>query len=485
MLLTLSVLLTIAITACGGSRSSFPDNPPEGTYLPDPLFEQFYEKNGGFEFFGFGISTLFSDQTGQKFQYFETVLMVYDPIQDRIYFEDIGSQLGLGNLPIPSWSGGSLDDSPLVGEYFIHPAFVSLYFRLGPELVGKPITQPFANLNRNHVEQHFQNLGLYFMLDDPEETVGLLEYGRLDCGGCQPQYYPGDDTGIIQAPLTDKWFYQQMDDKEIYVPLTGEVVRGPALLVDGATDLVFKHMVLVKENGELKIRPLPVLLGLQDEFLYNPLVQDGMIFYEYQNGVGHNVYYVFDEYVRSNGGYQVSGQPITEIILIDQATTQIRQCFENYCLDYFPNMAVANVRPTPLGELYLERIAPQYVAPSEPVNSSDEEYSTKPRNKSPFTLIGWENHTVVNSSTPQTIFVLVSLQNTPQPNKELVLKITYPDGAETTIKMPATGEDGLTGVTLEPIVGQNGELVIYEACLYIQNADPACVQQSFLIWGNP
>jgi hypothetical protein len=51
--------------------------------------------------------------------------------------------------------------------------------------------------------------------------------------------------------------------------------------------------------------------------------------------------------------------------------------------------------------------------------------------------------------------------------------------------MPATDEDGLTSVTLEPIAGQNGELVIYEACLQIDRAESACVQQSFLIWGNP
>ena len=486
MLLMLAILLTIAASACGINRSSLPKELPPGTYSPDPIFEQFYEKNGGFDFFGYAISTIFSDETGHKYQYFETVLMVYDPIQEWISFEDLGSQLGLRNLPVPAWSGESLDQGLLVGGYYIHPAFVPMYLQLGPELVGDPITEPYFNLSRNHVEQHFQNLGLYFFIEDPEKTVGLLEYGWLDCGGCRPQYYLGDRAGIIQAPLKDASFYQVMEEKQISISLAGEVVRGPASVADGTTDLVFKHLVLFKDQkGELKIRPVPVMLGLQDEFLYSPLLINGMVFYEYQDGVGHNVLAQFDDFVRQNGGYEVSGKPVTEILRMDQETMQIRQCFENYCLDFLPNAAMAKVRPTALGDLYLDRVAPQYVSSLETVDSSDKEYTTQPRNKSPFTLIGWENHTVVNSETPQTIFVLVSLQNTPQPNKELVLTIKYPDGAETTMKMPATGDDGLTSVTLEPIAGQNGELVIYEACLQIDGAESACVQQTFLIWGNP
>jgi len=485
MLLALSFLLAIVITACGGSRSSLPENLPNGTYAPDPLFEQFYEQHGGFDLFGFGISTLFSDQTGKKFQYFETVLMVYDPILDRVSFEAIGTHLGLQNLPVPTWTGGSLDEGLLVGEFFIHPAFVSLYLKFGPELVGQPLTQPFMNLSRNHVEQHFQNLGMYFLLDDEEQTAGLLEYGRLDCNGCQPQYYLGERAGIIQPPLTDISFYHMMEEKQITVSLTGEVVRRPSLIEDGSTDLAFENLVLYKENGELKIRPVPVLLGLGDEFLYPPLQIDGLVFYDYGDGYGHNVLAVFEQYIRLNGGIEVSGRPITEIKKVNQETNQYRQCFENYCLDFFENAPTAKVRPAPLGHQYLEHATPNYVIPQESLETSNKEYTTQPRNKNPFTMNAWENHTVVNSSTPQTIYVSVSLENTPQPNKELVLKVIYPDGAEITIKMPATGEDGMTGITLEPIAGQNGELVFYEACLYLPNAEPACVQQSFLIWGNP
>ena len=91
------------------------------------------------------------------------------------------------------------------------------------------------------------------MLDDQEQTAGLLEYGRLDCGGCQPQYYLGDKAGIIQAPLTDTSFYPLMEEQQITVSLTGEVVRGPSLVIDGTTDLVFEHLVVYKENDTLKI----------------------------------------------------------------------------------------------------------------------------------------------------------------------------------------------------------------------------------------
>ena len=52
--------------------------------------------------------------------------------------------------------------------------------------------------------------------------------------------------------------------------------------------------------------------------------------------------------------------------------------------------------------------------------------------------------------------------------------------------MPATAQDGTSTYTLAPIAGENGDLVYYEACLYVQSdVDPACVEQSFMIWGNP
>ncbi|MEJ2511940.1 MAG: hypothetical protein P8Y72_10150 [Anaerolineales bacterium] len=481
MLLMLSLLLTMAFTACGGSRSSMPENLPNGTYLPDPVFTQFYEQNGGFDVFGYGISTLFSDQTGQKFQYFETVLMVYDPITDSAHLEDLGTRLRIQNLPVPAWSGSSLDGGLLVGDFFIHPAFVSLYLKLGPQLVGQPLTQPFVNLSRNRVEQHFQNLGLYFILDDPEQTVDLLEYGRLDCGGCQADFT--SRPGIIQAPLTDAAIYRMMGEMQITASLTGEVVR-EAMITDGSTDLVFENLVLQKKNNKLKIRPVPVLLDLQDEYLYPPLIVSGIVFYEYQDGLGHNVLSFFDDYVHQNGGYQVSGRPITEIIPIDKDNGQYRQCFENYCLDYFDNATTAKVRPTPLGKKYLDELNHDFVLPTGEQDGNGE-YTTQPRNKNPFTLIAWEDHTVVNSSTPQTINVVVSLQNTPQPDKELTLKIIYPDGAETSIKLPATGDDGRTSITLEPIVGQNGELVFYEICMEVSDAGPVCAEETFMIWGNP
>lgn len=483
LLLTLSLLLMLAFTACGGSRSSMPENLPNGTYMPDPIFAQFYEQNGGFDLFGYGISTLFSDQSGQKFQYFETVLMVYDPITDSVHLEDLGTKLHIQNLPVQAWSGSSLDGGLLVGEFFIHPAFVSLYLKLGPQFVGQPLTQPFVNLGRNRIEQHFQNLGMYFILDNPEQTVGLLEYGRLDCGGCQANF--SSRPGIIQAPLTDASIYRMMDEMQITANLTGEVVR-EAKLTDGSTDLVFENLVLQKENNELKIRPVPVMLDLQDEYLYPPLLINGIVFYEYQDGLGHNVLSFFDDYVHQNGGYQVSGRPITEIITIDKDNGQYRQCFENYCLDYFDNATIAKVRLTPLGEKYLDDLNHNFDLIEENTDDGlDDTFTIQERNKNPFTLIAWEDHTVVNSSTSQTINVMVSLQNTPQPNKELTLKIIYPDGAETSIKMAATGEDGRTSITLAPIVGQNGELVFYEICMDVTDAGPICGQESFMIWGNP
>jgi hypothetical protein len=51
--------------------------------------------------------------------------------------------------------------------------------------------------------------------------------------------------------------------------------------------------------------------------------------------------------------------------------------------------------------------------------------------------------------------------------------------------MPPTGKDGTTSYTLNPIQAENSQLVFYETCLVVQGKTQLCVDQSFMIWGNP
>jgi hypothetical protein len=390
--------------------------------------------------------------------------------------------MGLDKLPVEAWDEARFGDGFIVGEFNIHPAFISFYLDFGPELVGQPITQPIVNTSRNRVEQHFVNMGLYYDLNDPEQVVSLLDYGLVHCESCMRPNYNQPANAGFQAPLSDTSFYQQMEQVSISVALTGEAIKGPVLTADGSTDLVMDHMVFYAENGVMKIRPLPVLLGLGEDFLYAPANVSEMVFFEISDGGGHNIPVPFHSYILAHGGYQVSGRPIAKAFALDPDLGQVRQCFENYCLDYMPQFPGAEVRPAALGQEYLNRNLQVYVE-DDPVE--DPNISQLPRTINPFTLAVWEYPTVADSQTPVTISAVAALDNIPLPNAQIVLTVTYPDGSVDEITMPPTSESGSTSFTLNPVAGINGELVFYETCLVVQGEAQQCVQNSFLIWGNP
>jgi hypothetical protein len=408
--------------------------------------------------------------------------MSYDPASGQVSFEPLGLDLGLDQLPVLPWAGDKPEDGLIVGEFIIHPAFVPLYLSLGPDLVGLPVTQPFANNSSNRFEQHFENLGMFYRLDDPEKRVALLKYGLVQCGDCGPQQNPGLTNAIIQEPITEPFFYQQMAQWSISMSVTGDVVDGPLDVVDGSTELVLEYMALSARDGVMQILPLPVLMGLKDPNYYDPIGLSELVFIPIKDGAGHNVLRVFDIFIRQNGGYVVSGQPITELISVNPEIRQIRQCFENYCLDYLPDLPDHRVRPVRLGARYLEQGFTAYV---EEKDGSEVTANQVQRHINPFTLLVWEHPTVVDSQTPETISVMVALENTPQPGLEIILSVTYPDGTEAVITMPPTEENGITSFTLDPVQGENGDLVFYETCLLVQGETQLCVEQTFMIWGNP
>lgn len=487
IVLMLLFLSGIAISACGNGQPG--DGNISGINNVDPIFLEFYNLYGGAEVFGYPISSSYSTEQGKRNQYFETVLMSYDNITQEISFEPLGIQLGLASMPVSAWDGPT-ENGLVLGSFFVPSFFSSIYLAIGPDLVGQPLTDPFVNISKNRVEQHFETMGFYYNLDDPEQKVKLLHYGQLHCSGCSAQAF--DNMAIVAPPLTESFFINQINLSSFDLSLTGEVVEGPLSRNDGSTDLVFDFMVLYEQDGEMKIRNLPVLLDLAEEFLYAPNNRNGLVFREIRDGAGHNVLYLFDDFINANGGYAVSGEPITELILLNEQTKELRQCFENFCLDFNPNALSSQVRPSPLGQYYLDKFSNEYHSPKSSSTpdkkgspTTTRENSTAHRSEAPFVLLAWEDHTVVNSQTPQTIFVMVTLQQTPQPGMDLTLSVQYPDGQEITVTLPTTNQEGLTGYTLPPIAGDNGDLVQYEACLIYQDLPPICVEQIFMIWGNP
>ncbi len=476
-------VLALLLGACSGLELSGDETLPEGAYPTDTIFKRAYKKYGGVERLGYAISTAYTTENGERGQYYQNVLMVYDAIDQTVYFAPLGKRLGLQNMPVASWDG-STEGGLMVGDHFILPAFASLYLSIGPEMVGEPLTDPFINHSQQRMEQHFANMGMSYSLNDPAKTVQFLPYGLVDCESCTDP--DTQSSAIINLPPTDAFFYNQMNAQGITITLTGDFIEGPALRLDGTSDMIFDHVVLYEQDGVMHFRNVPRALGFADEATYTPLNKPGVFFYEIADGRGYDVFGVFDTYIRQQGGYEISGAPIAQITLLNAETQEVRQCFEHYCLDY--NRVTQQVRPAPLGEEYLNQNAPLYEVPKSGTNFENDAQSeggTKARNKSTFTLISWESHTIVDSSTPQTIFVQVELLNTPQPNMELVLTVSYPDGHEETYIMPPTNESGMTSYTLNPVAGENGNLVRYSTCLTFADQSPVCMEQLFMIWGNP
>lgn len=473
-------ILTIAVllSACSGIDLSSTTSTPYG-YEIDPIFWAFFKQNGGTDRFGAVVSTLFSNNTGKKMQYVESGLLVYDPEENEFYFASLGLDL---NLSEPANPDLILNDDDLVlNGYLVHPAFVDYYHDMGSELIGPPISNPRYNYAKNRLEQHFENFGLYYLLDDPDKTPHLLSYGLLACGTACPAYTSIQESKVIW-PVNSNDFTNYINAQEIPESLLGDPVSGPLNLYNGATVVIYNNMGLSSSEGIVSIIKIPAALGYSSSDLYPEITNPALTFIAIRDGMGHNVFIAFDEFIKSHGGYHVSGNPTTELYTLNLETNTIRQCFENLCLDYYPDALEANVRPAPIGEEYLNQVSDQIISDSE---VGSEGGTITPRTSAIFSLYVWESDSAINSTSPQTISVMVFSHGTAQSRQHLELRVTYPDGSSQLFNLPETNQNGRTGTTIPPIPGENGDLVEYQVCLTIKNQVPICIKDSFMIWGNP
>jgi hypothetical protein len=477
-ILILSILILIVAvvaTACGSFNASPPSGNPYGPYEIDPIFWSFFNRKGGVEVFGQVVSTLHTNSAGEKLQYLESGLLVYNPTENRFYLSPLGLDLKLGE---PTNAEMIESDDLVINGYRIHPGLSDHYLDLGRELVGAPISNPHYNYAKNRLEQHFENLGLYYKLDDPERAPHLLAYGLLHCPNC-----PGEiGSNTVTKPVEDLFFLNFIYTMNVPRDLLGDLVKGPALRIDGSTEMIFEHMALLAKDGYITIQQIPADLGYSSAQLFAQIENPRLLFIPLGENQGHNVLYEFHNFILENGGYEVSGAPTTEIFTLNLETSVVRQCFTNYCLDFLPEAFEAQVRPAQLGGEYVTLHKDDFI-----LSPEDEapDTSTSPRTPAPFTLHVWESHNTLNSFTPQTISATVFSHGVAQPNQNLELFIIRSDGTQQLYYLSTTNENGETGITIPPINGENGELVQYKICLPIDGREPICVKESFMIWGNP
>lgn len=466
----------LSLCACTPQHENVSAPTPAGAYSVDPLFREYYQDLGGEERLGPAISPLIQ-QNSAPCQYTLNALMCHNPLAtgvNRFYLAPLGQLLGIKDAPSPSLE----QETPLVIDgYAVHPDFVDLYHSLhGSLVIGRPISNVFYNNAHGRVEQYFENIGFYHNLDDPSGKASLLAYGAffcsLDCGyNSNP---PARFAPQREDPNTP--FLQSLDrigGLEVF----GRPLTSPFVAEDGFLEQVYENASVfapLEAPGEIRLRPLPVLLGMI-ALPPGPRIYDqrqNVIFYPLQDELGYHVPLVFDRFIAAHGGLEISGVPIAETMRYEEENV-IRQCFRNYCLDYYPQEAETfRVRLAPLGRRYLERID------SAPLLGK--EFS-----KALLIIELSEEHLQITSKEPQTIRLRVLEKSDQQPlaNVEARLTVTLPDGRQQIFYSPPTDAEGKASVVIPAAPElENGSLVVYEACLNVPAETPICAASTYLIW---
>jgi hypothetical protein len=225
----------------------------------------------------------------------------------------------------------------------------------------------------------------------------------------------------------------------------------------------------VEQGSIVKLRPIVEMIGIRRR----PLVQNSddplMTFYSIENGRGHNVPIYFDGYIQELGGIEVTGDPITEVYIIEGGL--FRQCFENLCLDFDPGAPSGEqLKLAALGKIYKQQYYDE-VAESIETQEFDD-----------WRIRVWESAEFVSSEDSQEIHVVITEGGLPIPALEPLLILTLPDSSQIEYHFPPTDEDGWTSVPIPPIPAPMGTIVPYQVCLPAEGRDSNCISNHYLIW---
>jgi len=463
-----SFLILVFMVACEG-REEISTPVPDGTHLIDPIFLQFFEQLGGEETLGPGITPIF-EKDGVLYQYTDRALLMYDrhlPKEMRFRLAPLGRDLGIFELPP---GDGSVEPGTTINGYPIFDYFLPLYNRLGGErVVGKPLTAVHKNIEKNRYEQHFENLGFYWIADEPAEAVSLLSYGAWRCD--QRCRHSPPENSRIQTPARKVMPFLK-EVAWLGLDFTGYARSEPTIMPDGSLEQVYDNVVLVinpEYPDKVYLLPLAERLGKADPSLQPPSGDANSFFYPVQDGLGFNVPPYFMSYIQQHGGMDYIGPPISS--LAQPETSRYQQCFKNLCLQaILLEDGNYEVQPVPLGIEYpLSAGQPQNLplTTAEPVD---------------IAIQVWEEKPLVSPGQEQVIGVVVYGNNQPLAGVEPELDLSPPDGNLMSYTMPPTDNDGESQIRIEPLDGKNGTLIPYKVCVTTPTAQKFCVLDSYLIW---
>lgn len=457
------LFLLILLSGCAEIQSNRMNT---RTFPVDRLFRSFYRQEGGGEVLGPAISAIFAWDENQC-QYTENALMCFNPAilkNNGYFFFPIGAVFSLEK---EEFTINHASEVPVFSE------FQRFYDLLGGEdVIGKPLTQFRFNLQEKRIEQYFENIGFYRMTDQTSNDIKLLAYGVYACDvKCEftARVHAAVNLNAETVTMPFWEFITRFKNQQSF----GNPIAAPLELQPGLFQQVYENAVLIGNPDlpeTIHLLDLPVRLGLRQE---QPVPQqysseDQMVFYVVNSPNGFHVPKDFDQFIIQHGGRELAGDPICEPY---QENENLRQCFQNYCLE--SNPATRKISMVALGEQYLYG-ENQVVENFGGIIKTDN-VSITVKEKAPY---------ISPNENQELEIQLLQIDNgSPVQNIPGSLTVTLPDGIETVYDIQATNEYGLTIVTIPASkTVSNGDVITYALCMNLVGEAQVCFKNSYLIW---
>ncbi len=474
VMILLAGVLLFGISACSSFNLNTPSQTPQGWVPVVTDLRDFYQSLGGENELGPAISTPFY-RDGILCQYTTNVLMCYNSSAkseaDRIYLAPIGDMLNLQMLP---------DNQ--TGSHAVWEGFADFYHKhfFGLRYVGKPLTGIRYNKESHRIEQYFEKMGFYILVDDPQPTVHLLAYGIYTCGvqcaheGASADAIIGWDKGVA---VLNPGSLARLGDYALY----GSPLTRPYTAADGNLEQVLEKVVVYvpKDNpATIRFRSLAVILNLpySDPTPQRFGLKDNMVFVPVNGDLGYHVPVLFDQFIATHGGREIAGKPLSDPYMVDIDGQSIaRQCFENYCVDYYPGSAPGQqTKLVSLGQAYIDK-----------QKRVDQEIFTFNRKNVDLTV--GEDKPQISNQESQVIQIALRTRKSHMPISDIesFVMLALPDGKKISFNLPLTNIDGMAQVTIPPLsIAENGVIIPYIVCLNVPAQEQICANESFLLWNS-
>jgi hypothetical protein len=470
----LAVCLLPFLSACSGLLAPAVTPTPQGQLPVGSDLREIYQSLGGEPVLGPAISQPFN-KDGVLCQFTTNVKMCYNPAgrneADRQFLAPIGLQFSFQNYT-----------SQQPGPYRVYEGFSEVYLKkfFGLRFVGQPLTGVHFNGEKGRLEQYFEKMGFYTLINDPQHAVRLLAYGSYTCGAqCSPS--TAGSSGIIGwdkgIPVLNPASLARLGDYTLF----GSPLSNPYIASDGNLEQVLERVVVYVPSDNpttLRLRSMALVLNLpySEPGPQRYGQKENMFFYFVKGDLGYHVPIVFDHFIASHGGKEISGKPLADPFEINLNGQKVaRQCFENYCLDYTTSAPEAQkVALAPLGS--------QYIQAQKRGALEVFRFNTKM-----VELMTAEQKPQISSKDSQVIQIALRTRLGKQPIAEIesFVILGLPDGQKATYNLPPTDASGLAQLAIPPLSkAPNGSIIPYIVCLYAPGDEQICANESFLIWNT-